>query len=217
MKAIKLAMSLLAATLFVASCDNHDDEDTSTNSWTSWAPGMVYCTNGEVMEYTKVSERGLTPEAVVFYVSKSSDVEVKALAVSLHDGDSVAYSDPDTTYIDQGAATDFLKLNGETNTIALRSATVSSPMVKSLESKYFIPSVQEMHEIFLQRMNLNMTLEKIGGQTIPNDEKTWYWTSTQSSYTNKQAWVFSMYSGGWLGLDKHRRYPTRPVISIRRN
>ena len=46
MKINKYIMGLLMSLPFVSSCDNHVYEDAS---WHSWTPGMVYCSNGEIM------------------------------------------------------------------------------------------------------------------------------------------------------------------------
>lgn len=48
MKTIKYILGLITAILFLSSCDEHVYEDAS---WHAWRPGMVYCTNGEVMSY----------------------------------------------------------------------------------------------------------------------------------------------------------------------
>ena len=48
MKINKYIMGLLMSLPFVSSCDNHIYEDAS---WHSWMPGMVYCSNGEIMSY----------------------------------------------------------------------------------------------------------------------------------------------------------------------
>lgn len=50
MKKIRILAGLVAMLPFFTSCDNHTFED---YSWHSWIPGMVYCTNGDVVSYEK--------------------------------------------------------------------------------------------------------------------------------------------------------------------
>ena len=80
---------------FVSSCDNHIYEDAS---WHSWTPGMVYCSNGEIMSYENCVAKGNTPEAVLFFVDKEDLFSGKAYAVALKDYPSKEFIDPDTTY-----------------------------------------------------------------------------------------------------------------------
>ena len=85
----------LAGSLLITSCDEHELEDLS---WHSWQPGMVYCANGEVTDFDKCMADGNTPEAVIFYIDDTGEIQGKAYAVSLHDNWQEAFSDPDTIY-----------------------------------------------------------------------------------------------------------------------
>lgn len=77
MKINKYIMGLLMSLPFVSSCDNHVYEDAS---WHSWTPGMVYCSNGEIMSYENCVSKGNTPEAVLFlWIRKVFSLEKRML------------------------------------------------------------------------------------------------------------------------------------------
>lgn len=77
MKINKYIMGLLMSLPFVSSCDNHVYEDAS---WHSWMPGMVYCSNGEIMSYENCVSKGNTPEAVLFlWIRKVFSLEKRML------------------------------------------------------------------------------------------------------------------------------------------
>lgn len=141
MKINKYIMGLLMSLPFVSSCDNHVYEDAS---WHSWTPGMVYCSNGEIMSYENCVSKGNTPEAVLFFVDKEGIFSGKAYAVALNDYPSKEFIDPDTTYFAQGTSADIMQFDGESNTVKLRYFQVQSPIAKSVSPKFFIPSVAEM-------------------------------------------------------------------------
>ena len=138
MKTIKYIIALLAAIPFLSSCDDHVYEDAS---WHVWRPGMVYCTNGEVMSYEDCAKRGNTPEAVLFYVDNQGVISGKAYAVSLKNYSEKEFIDPDTIYFEQGTSADIEKFDGEENTIVLRYFQIASPIAKNVTPKFFIPSV----------------------------------------------------------------------------
>ena len=91
MKINKYIMGLLMSLPFVSSCDNHIYEDAS---WHSWMPGMVYCSNGEIMSYENCVSKGNTPEAVLFFVDKEGVFSGKAYAVALNDYPDKEFIDP---------------------------------------------------------------------------------------------------------------------------
>ena len=138
MKTIKYIIALLAAIPFLSSCDDHIYEDAS---WHAWRPGMVYCTNGEVMSYEDCAKQGNIPEAVLFYVDNQGVISGKAYAVSLKNYSETEFIDPDTIYFEQGTSADIEKFDGEENTIVLRYFQIASPIAKNVTPKFFIPSV----------------------------------------------------------------------------
>ena len=187
MKTIKYIIALLAAIPFLSSCDDHVYEDAS---WHVWRPGMVYCTNGEVMSYEDCAKRGNTPEAVLFYVDNQGVISGKAYAVSLKNYSEKEFIDPDTIYFEQGTSADIEKFDGEENTIALRYFQIASPIAKNVTPKFFIPSVAEMYKLYLAKSIVNGTIEQCGGDLLPIDkEDCWYWTSTEvAGAAQDRAW-----------------------------
>lgn len=95
MRKINYLLAALVSLQIFCACDNHTYEDAS---WHSWLPGMVYCTNGEVMTYENCISNGNTPEAVLFYVDYDGSISGKAYAVALKDNSAKEFIDPDTTY-----------------------------------------------------------------------------------------------------------------------
>lgn len=172
MKINKYIMGLLMSLPFVSSCDNHVYEDAS---WHSWMPGMVYCSNGEIMSYEKCVFKGNTPEAVLFFVDKEGVLSGKAYAVALNDYPDKEFIDPDTTYFAQGTSADIMQFDGESNTVKLRYFQVQSPIAKSVSPKFFIPSVAEMYKLYVSKDVINSTIEKCGGMPLPFDKnECWY-------------------------------------------
>lgn len=216
MKTIKYIIALLAAIPFLSSCDDHIYEDAS---WHAWRPGMVYCTNGEVMSYEDCAKRGNTPEAVLFYVDNQGVISGKAYAVSLKNYSEKEFIDPDTIYFEQGTSADIEKFDGEENTIVLRYFQIASPIAKNVTPKFFIPSVAEMYKLYLAKSIVNGTIERCGGDLLPIDkEDCWYWTSTEvAGAAQDRAWRYSLTSGRFEAADKHSQYATRPIMSIRLN
>ena len=155
MKINKYMMGLLMSIPFVSSCDNHIYEDAS---WHSWTPGMVYCSNGEIMSYENCVAKGNTPEAVLFFVDKEDLFSGKAYAVALNDYPSKEFIDPDTTYFAQGTSANAMQFDGESNTVKLRYFQVQSPIAKSVNPKFFIPSVAEMYKLYVSRGMINTTI-----------------------------------------------------------
>lgn len=164
MKINKYIMGLLMSLPFVSSCDNHIYEDAS---WHSWMPGMVYCSNGEIMSYENCVSKGNTPEAVLFFVDKEGVFSGKAYAVALNDYPDKEFIDPDTTYFAQGTSADIMQFDGESNTVKLRYFQVQSPIAKSVSPKFFIPSVAEMYKLYISKDVINSTIEKCGGMPLP--------------------------------------------------
>lgn len=164
MKINKYIMGLLMSLPFVSSCDNHVYEDAS---WHSWTPGMVYCSNGEIMSYENCVSKGNTPEAVLFFVDKEGVFSGKAYAVALNDYPAKEFIDPDTTYFAQGTSADIMQFDGESNTVKLRYFQVQSPIAKSVSPKFFIPSVAEMYKLYVSKDVINSTIEKCGGMPLP--------------------------------------------------
>ena len=208
-------LGIIAGVACLTACDNHPIEDLS---WHSWMPGMVYCTNGDVVSYEKCAAEGNTPEAVLFYVAQNDD-DCLAYAVSLKEADARAFSDPDTTYQSQGTSAGLQEMDGETNTTELRYAQISSPLAASINPKYFVPSVAEFYRLYAARDAVNSTIEKTGGDTLPiSNDSCWYWTSTEcEGAETDRAWRYSLYSGRFESADKHAAYPTRPIMRIRLN
>lgn len=164
MKINKYIMGLLMSLPFVSSCDNHIYEDAS---WHSWMPGMVYCSNGEIMSYENCISKGNTPEAVLFFVDTEGVFSGKAYAVALNDYPDKEFIDPDTTYFAQGTSADIMQFDGESNTVKLRYFQVQSPIAKSVNPKFFIPSVAEMYKLYVSKDVINSTIEKCGGMPLP--------------------------------------------------
>ena len=210
-----IGLSVMAA-LSLTSCDNHPLEDVS---WHSWQPGMVYCTNGHVTTYEQCMEDGNRPEAVIFYVDQTEEIEGIAYAVSLHDTYREAFSPADTIYAKQGTSADYATCDGETNTIAMRYANIPSPLVDMLPPKYFVPSVGESYRLFAAREVVNFTIGQCGGDLLPvSSEDCWYWTSTECEGAERdRAWRFSLFSGRFESEDKHTFLPVRPILMIRLN
>lgn len=215
MKHIYLIMAALTVLVFT-SCDDHILEDAS---WHSWAPGMVYSTNGDVSTYEQCIEKGNTPEAVVFYVDNSDKINGVAYAVTLNDNDAANFSDPDTIYVAQGTSADHEAYDGEMNTTALRYSAIASPIAQRTNPKYFVPSVAEMYLLYASRYKVNPVIEKCQGEKLPLDDETcWYWTSTEQDIAQSdRAWRFSLYSGRFESEDKHVSLITRPIMIIRLN
>ena len=216
MKTIKYIIALLAAIPFLSSCDDHIYEDASSHAW---RPGMVYCTNGEVMSYEDCAKQGNIPEAVLFYVDNQGVISGKAYAVSLKNYSEKEFIDPDTIYFEQGTSADIEKFDGEENTIVLRHSQIASPIAKNVTPKFFIPSVAEMYKLYLAKSIVNSTIEQCGGDLLPIDkEDCWYWTSTEvAGAAQDRAWRYSLTSGRFEAADKHSQFATRPIISIRLN
>lgn len=216
MRKINHLLTALTTLLLFCACDNHTYEDAS---WHSWTPGMVYCTNGEVMSYETCVSNGNMPEAVLFYVDNGGSISGKAYAVSLEDCSPNEFIDSDTTYFAQGTSADIAKYDGESNTVALRYYPIGSPIAQSVNPKYFIPSVAEMYMLYVSKSVVNGTILKCGGDLLPIDkEDCWYWTSTEcEGAENDRAWRYSLSSGRFESADKHCPYAIRPIISIRLN
>lgn len=212
----RYVIGALVTVPLLGSCDEHFYEDAS---WHSWVPGMVYCTNGQVMPYEDCAAAGCEPEAVIFFVDNEGISSCKAYAVSLDDAPCAEFIDPDTVYFEQGTSADITQYDGESNTVQLRYFQVPSPIADGLNPKYFIPSVAEMYRLYDSRNVVNTSIEKCGGTPLPSDDAScWYWTSTEcEGAETDRAWRFSLSSGRFEMADKHSRYATRPVISIRLN
>ncbi len=216
MKIKRYFIGLLCAMPFFTSCDEHSFEDAS---WHAWTPGMVYCSNGEVMSYEKCKAKGNTPEAVVFYVDNADEISGKAYAVCLKESSTREFIDPDTSYVSQGTSASITGYDGESNTSTLRYYQIASPIAKSISPKYFIPSVAEMYKLYVSRLVVNNTIEKCGGDLLPiSDDSCWYWTSTEcEGSATDRAWRYSLSSGRFEMADKHSSLATRPILSIRLN
>ena len=216
MKIKRHLIGLLCAIPFFTSCDEHTFEDAS---WHSWTPGMVYCSNGEVMTFENCQKKGNTPEAVLFFVDSNDEISGKAYAVSLKESSAREFIDPDTTYVSQGTSASITDYDGESNTATLRYFQIASPIAKSISPKYFIPSVAEMYKLYVSRSVVNATIERCGGELLPiSDDSCWYWTSTEcDGSTTDRAWRYSLSSGRFEMADKHSSLSTRPILSIRLN
>lgn len=201
---------------FFTSCDDHIYED---ESWHRWTPGMIYCTNGEINTYEEILNNGNIPEAVIFYVDTKNEINGKAYAVCIDEYPYRAFSDPDTIYAAQGTSADITTYDGEKNTTALRHSEIASPIAKTVNPKYFIPSVGEMYKMFTAKEIINPIIEVCGGTPIPiNEEECWYWTSTECAGSESdRAWRYSLTSGRFESADKHTEYATRPILTIRLN
>lgn len=212
----KYIMGMLAAIPLISSCDNHVYEDAT---WHAWTPGMVYCTNGEIMSYENCLSKGNQPEAIIFFVDKDNEISGKAYAVALDDYPKKEFIDPDTTYFAQGTSANILQFDGESNTVKLRYFQIQSPIAKSVNPKYFIPSVAEMYKLYAAKGIVNDIIQKCGGTVLPMDkDECWYWTSTEcDGAETDRAWRYSLSSGRFEMADKHSQYATRPIISIRLN
>lgn len=212
----KYIMGMLAAIPFISSCDNHVYED---ETWHAWTPDMVYCTNGEIMSYENCLSKGNQPEAILFFVDKDNEISGKAYAVTLEDYPKKEFIDPDTTYFAQGTSANILQFDGESNTVKLRYFQIQSPIAKSINPKYFIPSVAEMYKLYAAKGIVNDIIQKCGGTPLPMDnDECWYWTSTEcDGAETDRAWRYSLSSGRFEMADKHSQYATRPIISIRLN
>lgn len=212
----KYIMGMLVAIPLISSCDNHVYEDAT---WHAWAPGMVYCTNGEILSYENCLSKGNQPEAIIFFVDKDNEISGKAYAVALEDYPKKEFIDPDTTYFAQGTSANILQFDGESNTVKLRYFQIQSPIAQSVNPKYFIPSVAEMYKLYAAKGIINDIIQKCGGTPLPMDkDECWYWTSTEcDGAETDRAWRYSLSSGRFEMADKHSQYATRPIISIRLN
>lgn len=218
MKNFRLSITgiLCMVITLLSSCDNHVFED---ETWHRWRPGMIYCTNGEINTYEEVLSKGNTPEAVIFYVDYDDKIDGTAYAVCIKEHNPWAFSDPDTTYVEQGTSADISTFDGEKNTTAMRSKDISSPLAESLNPKYFIPSVAEMYQLYLARDIVNPIIINCEGNPIPIDkEDCWYWTSTECAGANSdRAWRYSLSAGRFESADKHQSFASRPILTIRLN
>ena len=144
------------------------------------------------LEYTKDDNLG---SEVVAIGLKMGGFGVK---IALHDeanGDGITLTTKSNSnlktdqdyYIDKydDAVAD---MDGARNTNHLRS--ILNPKIK-LADDWYIPSLGELHRIFINKKAINAALEFAKGDKL---QDRWYWTSTESSATT--AWRLSLDGGG---------------------
>lgn len=79
-----------------------------------------------------------------------------------------------------------------------------------LAGKWWLPSIGELTMIWANFDKINYALSKINGAT--QLQKTWYWSSTQSSANN--AWGLGLGDGNMGGSYKFRQGGVRPVSAF---
>jgi len=187
------------------SCDDHRPEDTTLRV------GMVFTKDGDVLPYTECEQQGKAPLAVVFYVDREGEAEGLAYAVSLYDTPSVSFSD---TLVSYGTSVSMTAFDGFSNSYALRSKGIVSPLVLNVSPPFFVPSVAQLRALYAVRPVVNMVIGQCGGDFIPDGDE-WYWSSSEvDGQTIDRAWLYALSSGQPEPAHKFERHPTRPILTV---
>lgn len=212
-KAIRL-LALFIPFLFV-SCDEHEKVVIDTDLHI----GQVLCSDGSVIDYSKLDTKTHTPVGVVFSTNnEGTRYTGRGYAVLLKESGRFAFAD--SLGYQQHTNTSLTAYAGFGNTYNMYMS--ASPLATSLMVSFptyqsaFIPSVAEMRELYAAKNVINPILESLGGDILPiNSEAGYYWTSTEVSGQDAlQAYTYSTSAAQILPALKEIPYKTRPVVII---
>lgn len=214
----KLSYSIMALmTLIIGSCDAHRDmPDLGVKV------GDVLCSDGEILNQLDWKESEKEPVGIIFHVNNNPDIIGRGYAVYLRDLNPVAFAD--SLGIKQGSSTDIFAHDGNENTFAIMTQqNCSSPMAEAVfdlwrygQSSY-IPSIAQLRLMKDVRNIINVGLENIGGDTLPDiADECWYWSSTEvEGQETAKAWLYSISQGAMQETPKTQPHKVRPIITIR--
>ena len=196
----------------LTSCDGHRDfPDTGIKV------GDVICTDGSVMRLSDFQASNKKAVAVVFYSSH----EGESYGVYLHDLPELAFAD--SLGVSQGSSADIGTFDGNQNTFALyANEKVTSPLANAVfdiwqygQSAY-IPSVSEYRLLYANKAVVNVTLNALDGDILPNlADDCWYWSSTEvAGQETAKAWLYSLGSGAMQETPKLQSHKSRPIITL---
>ena len=214
-KHFKFLVVLLALSILVASCDDHERIDNVIHV------GHVLCSDGQVVSPDFCEQSGKEAVAIVFHVFSPDEKSGEGLAVSLKEQRPQAFSD--TIGVSQGTSASTEMLDGNANTFSLYSnRNAGSPMAETAFGAWrygqsaYIPSVAEMRLLFGSRSFVNTLIERFGGDRISSEpDNCWYWTSTEvSGQTTAKAWLYSLGTGTMQETPKTETYPVRLIVTI---
>ena len=207
---------LLALSLAVTSCDDHEHLDTALHI------GHVVCSDGQTLSVEECERLHKEPVAVVFSVSANGE-DGEGLAVGLRELSPVEFSD--TLGVAQGTSADTEKRDGNANTYAMYSNNkAGSPLADAVFSVWrygqsaYIPSVAEMRLLYAALPVINPLLARCGGDAISlQDDGCWYWSSTEvSGQASAKAWLYSLGTGAMQETPKTEAHPARVIITLRK-
>lgn len=147
------------------------------------------------LEYTK--EDNIDSEVVAIGL-KMGGFGIK---IALHDeanGDGITLTtkangneENDQAYYTDNYDDAVADMDGARNTNHLRN--ILNPKIK-LADDWYIPSLGELHRIFINKKAINAALEFAKGDQL---QDRWYWTSTETSATNAWYLYLNVGTSGW--------------------
>ena len=211
---LSAALATIGMAVTLSSCDEHIEfPDTAMKTCD------ILCTDGEVVRYDDMVNRGKTPIGVVFHVNQDGKSEGTGYAVYLWDVVDVAYSD--SVGVKHSTSADPTAFDGNSNTYAMY-ASGTSPAANAVFDMWqygqsaYIPSVAQLQLLYRAKSIVNNYIRQCGGDIIPdNPDECWYWSSTEvSGQESAKAWLFSLASGALQETPKMESHKIRPIITL---
>lgn len=228
-------MMLLAFFMLTSlcSCDEHEPVDKDIH------PGYILCADGSILSESAYYSQSRTKACGVVFTDMTKAGHY--LAVSVFGGGNGQFCD--SLGVSLGTSCSLTALDGFSNTTTMQNQLVSmnkklessgwsacnSIALTSFDShpygqSEYIPSVEEMRQLYMNIPMVNGVLSRLAAHgdhvsLIDTDDggsgSCWYWTSTEvSENQGRQAWLFSMNSGGYIATPIDERHAYLHFVAI---
>ncbi len=179
------------------------------------AVGDILCEGDVVMSPGVYTGSGATAIGVVFYVDGTGQ---HGWAVALQDAGSFSWG-PNNNDTPLGNYTNkreaIYDLNGYQNTQVVRQCGTNYPAFYAVdfENGWYVPAIGQLNYLYGNLVEVNASLERVGGTPFSMDGDWRYWSSTE--YSAYDAW--SLYSTGELSnyIDSNHKDTSRRVRGVR--
>ena len=168
------------------------------------AVGDILCSEGQILTTSNYPSSGATAIGVVFYVDGTGQ---HGWAVALQDAGSFAWgaygSDtPLGNYTNKREA--IYDLDGYQNTRVVREHSTDHPAFYAVdfENGWYVPAIGQLNYLYGNLVEVNASLERVGGTPFEMEGDWRYWSSTESSGVT--AW--NLYSTGELDYANYTNY-----------
>ena len=199
----KLLYTLLAVSIIFSSCEKEEENSSNNNS-----NNNSNNTNPSIGDFYQ--------GGVIFYLDGNGNgliCDVSDVANSLNqaiwgcDGDSIGVQDE---AIGAGFS-NTTKIVNECNDIGI-AAEICYNLTKSGYSDWYLPSAEELIEIYINRDIINTTSTSNGGSALADER---YWSSTEDVIPSEYAIVVEFYDeGDTKGVGKYRSFNVRAIRSF---